>query len=141
MSISIIGKIQVRKDTTANWNYINPILPDRVWGHEENGSVPVGSKLGDGVTHWDLLPYWYGGGPSSVPISASAIANSTPVPLVVNFTTLGVSLPGYQAYDNTLNQYDNTIKVVISGTNISFYGIDNGAGNFLDNYTFLVFRH
>jgi hypothetical protein len=75
------------------------------------------------------------------PISAAATANITPVPLVVSFASLGITLPGYEAYDNTLNQYDNTIKVVISGTNISFYGIDNGAGNFLDNYTFLVFRH
>jgi hypothetical protein len=50
-------RIQVRRDTLANWAAINPVLAQGEMGHETDTSKV---KLGDGVKTWDALPYVYG---------------------------------------------------------------------------------
>lgn len=64
MIITIDGIIYERVDTTANWNYVNPVLGFKEKGFEINNSVdkiPVGMKIGDGIHQWDDLPYWFTG--------------------------------------------------------------------------------
>jgi hypothetical protein len=49
----------LRSDTTANWASVNPILADGEPGVEIVSTSPARFKLktGDGVTHWNDLPY------------------------------------------------------------------------------------
>lgn len=58
--IEVNGEISQRHDSTANWDYVNPILPLGQLGWEHGISVlaPVGVKMGDGITPWDDLPYY-----------------------------------------------------------------------------------
>ena len=46
--------IQQRRDTAAHWNRVNPILADGEVGYETDTRQ---RKLGDGITHWNDLPY------------------------------------------------------------------------------------
>jgi len=48
------AKIQIRRDTAANWTTINPVLSDGEQGFEK---VTNKVKVGDGVKTWNLLPY------------------------------------------------------------------------------------
>lgn len=61
-----VARFQFRKDTTANWQTVNPILLDGEMGIEETDSGNLMFKIGDGVanaagvvsgTHWNDLPY------------------------------------------------------------------------------------
>ena len=47
-------KIQLRRDTAANWTSANPILAQGEVGYEIDTSK---DKVGDGVTAWNLRPY------------------------------------------------------------------------------------
>lgn len=46
--------IKLRRDTAANWLSTNPILASGEQGYETNTGL---SKIGDGTTAWDALPY------------------------------------------------------------------------------------
>lgn len=51
-------EIQLKRATSARWTSINPILLKGEPGIEqETGSVESKMKIGDGVTHWNDLPY------------------------------------------------------------------------------------
>lgn len=138
MSIAIIGKIQVRRDTTANWNYVNPVLPDRVWGHEENAGVPVGSKLGDGVTVWSDLPYWYGVGPATAPITVTIVANTTDNPVAVDISSLGGAIPTVLFNDTDNERVKLLPDVGLSGTTLTILLDDDGTGKCLNNGVLVV---
>jgi hypothetical protein len=47
-------RIQLRRDTAANWTSTNPILASGEMGYETDTQA---FKLGDGVTAWASLPY------------------------------------------------------------------------------------
>lgn len=48
--------MQQRRDTKANWDAINPIIPDGEIVFETDVK-PYKEKVGDGITHWADLPY------------------------------------------------------------------------------------
>jgi hypothetical protein len=53
-------KIQLRRDTAANWTTANPTLAQGEIGVEIDNlgtNSPVKEKIGDGVTSWGDLPY------------------------------------------------------------------------------------
>lgn len=54
-AITIDGVVLFRRDTSANWNYVNPILGDGEGGYD---TTINNFKVGNGVTHWADLPYW-----------------------------------------------------------------------------------
>ena len=54
-------RIQFRRDTTANWTSINPILLQGEFGYELNTGY---AKIGDGQTAWTALDYFGGTGPT-----------------------------------------------------------------------------
>ena len=55
-------KIQVRQATAADWLSVNPTLASGEFGLETDTNQ---TKIGDGVSTWDLLPYQGGSGTSS----------------------------------------------------------------------------
>lgn len=50
-------RIQSKKDTTENWESINPVLLDGETGIEETTDGNFKIKIGDGEKTWSLLPY------------------------------------------------------------------------------------
>lgn len=69
--ITVNATVLERRDSTESWNYSNPILPNGQLGWERSiYGDPVGVKMGDGLTAWDALPYWFttgsGGGGSRI---------------------------------------------------------------------------
>lgn len=48
------NRIQIRRDTAANWSAANPVLGQGEEGYEtDTGKI----KLGDGTTAWNSLGY------------------------------------------------------------------------------------
>lgn len=47
-------RIQLRRDTAAQWTLNNPVLLDGEFGLEKDTRL---FKIGDGVTPWTALPY------------------------------------------------------------------------------------
>src|SRR5690349_20245624 len=50
-------RIQIRRDTAANWTSVNPILSQGEMGYETNTKL---LKFGDGSTAWNSLSYFIG---------------------------------------------------------------------------------
>lgn len=50
------NRIQIRRDTIANWTSVNPVLSQGELGIETD-AVPVQMKVGDGTTAWNSLGY------------------------------------------------------------------------------------
>ena len=52
-------RIQIRRDTAANWSSVNPVLSQGELGWDSTGAV---LKVGDGTTAWNSLPAANAGG-------------------------------------------------------------------------------
>jgi hypothetical protein len=71
MTTVIPGRFQVRRDLSTAWTAADPVLADGEIGYEKDTKK---MKLGDGVTRWNLLPYFQpqstaffdGGSPTTV---------------------------------------------------------------------------
>jgi|SRR5689334_18064643 len=50
-------RIQIRRDTGANWASANPVLSDGEIGIEKD-ATPIKFKIGDGTTTWNSLDYF-----------------------------------------------------------------------------------
>jgi hypothetical protein len=53
--MQVANRIQLRRDTSLNWTSADPILAQGELGIETN---TLKIKIGDGLTHWALLPYY-----------------------------------------------------------------------------------
>lgn len=58
-SIPLHQRVQLRRDTAANWTRGNPVLKSGELGYETDAERV---KVGDGTTAWTNLPYFGGGG-------------------------------------------------------------------------------
>ena len=82
-------RVQMRRDTLANWNSINPVLAQGEWGWV------IGTedfKIGDGTTAWIDLPY----------IQFGEIPNNGTLTIQKNGTTIA-TFTANQAGDTTAN--------------------------------------
>jgi len=70
----VATKIQLRRDTAANWTADNPILAQGEQGHETDTNR---RKIGDGVTAWNALPYIFEAAPVVLPIPYEAFQTGT----------------------------------------------------------------
>jgi len=95
-------KIQVRRDTAANWTSVNPTLSDGELGYETNTGY---MKIGNGSTQWSSLSYF-------TPGAVDGDANTT--------YTLGTTASGGNA-NITLTGSDSTNDSVtlVAGTNVT----------------------
>lgn len=67
-------RIQFRRDTTANWTSINPILLQGEFAY----SLDTGfAKIGDGSSTWTQLTYFGGTGPTGPGVAISGPTGST----------------------------------------------------------------
>lgn len=73
MSTTLNIVVRQRRDTSAAWQAVNPVLPAGQLGFEtDTGRF----KLGDGATAWNALPY-AGGGLTIIETQNEADFNST----------------------------------------------------------------
>jgi len=54
-------QIQIRRDTTANWENVNPVLADGEIGYDTTANK---FKVGNGADEWSALEYSSSGGGS-----------------------------------------------------------------------------
>jgi hypothetical protein len=69
--------VMTRRDVAANWTLNNPILR---MGEEGLEMDTQQYKVGDGITPWQLLPYWGGGGgggPTRIKVKTEAASTYT----------------------------------------------------------------
>ncbi len=76
-------RIQLRRDTAANWTAVNPVLAQGEPGCETDTGK---CKIGDGTSTWSVLPY-YGGDASALVISNDTTTNATEYPTWTTGTT------------------------------------------------------
>lgn len=134
--ITVNGRILQKRDTTANWNYVNPVLPAKQigWEVENDGITQLGAKMGDGTTTWVNLPYLFG-------YFKLQYASTTSLPITITSSQLGQPISNFGRFPkihvlllaglNNLNQdlpgfTVGTIET-ISGTPNSIV-VDDGSG-------------
>jgi len=68
----MVTRIQLRRDSAANWTSTNPILDQGEPGYEISSSGSLGNlKIGDGSSRWSQLPY-HSGLNGYVPIASNS---------------------------------------------------------------------
>lgn len=106
------SKIQLRRDTAANWTSVNPTLSQGELGYETDTDKV---KVGDGSTTWTGLGYLIDG------VSGAGGIALTDLSVTTELTPLeGGSL----TYDNTTGVFNFTPAAVPTDTN----DLTNGAG-------------
>lgn len=100
-------QIQFRRDTSVSWTFANPVLASGELGIELDTHQ---FKLGDGHTHWSLLPY---GGIQGPPGPAGLILPPTTPQIGQVLTYVGGPPSGIQ-WRNQLSY--NTTTAIIRGT-------------------------
>lgn len=106
------SKIQLRRDTAANWTSVNPTLSQGELGYETDTDKV---KVGDGATAWTSLNYLIDG-----TAGAGGIA-LTDLSVGADATAAG---SGGIAYDNGTGVFTYTPPVIPTDTN----DLSNGAG-------------
>lgn len=139
MSITVHSTIEQRRDTTESWEYTNPILADREEGFETDiYGNPVGMKMGDAVTHWNDLPYWFetaGSTPPVPTITRNITGGVTTIPQTIAHA--GMVWPTVIFRDGSGNIYGGATSQD-NGTSIIVTGDDDGSGNFADTFIVVV---
>lgn len=139
-------RIQVRRDTSANWTKNNPVLASGEPAYEtDTGKF----KIGDGSKNYTALPYQGGGGGTDTPIATTQVAGKVkPDGTTITITEDGtisaangggltpdendrVTLEGINLKQHNLSNPSGSIYA--SGGNIQIRNRDN-AGMFLDSY-------
>lgn len=123
-------KIQLRRDTAANWTTNNPTLAAGEVGVETDTSK---IKIGNGTDNWVALSYFGGGGdflPLALTEATSIVAGDNPFSIVTNPLTdvgtksvLVVSFPDEETFNVTaVNAAGDAINsFAISPTNTDVY--------------------
>jgi hypothetical protein len=136
MSVTILSTILERRDTTEAWEYVNPILADKEAGFETDVyGTPIGMKIGDGIRHWDDLPYWFTASLPPPPAPVSIIGGTTSNPLTVPY--VGNSSTGY-TLRRADGSFDWNTSVTYDGSQFVITGDDDGSGHFSDSLTFAI---
>ena len=122
-------KIQVRRDTAANWTSANTVLSDGEMGYETDTGY---MKIGDGATAWSSLAYFTPGDVSDdnttytisvaqvgadADITLTGSDASTDTVVLAAGTNLTLTVAGDDItmdVDNDLSNYDNTTTAFIS---------------------------
>lgn len=128
MSIVVIGQVQTKRDTTANWLYVNPVLK---LGEIGLDTTVNNFKVGDGVIVWSSLPYWLKSGTTIHSITGGATSN----PLIVTYPG-ATAPPVLKVYAD--GHYGDNAGVVFGSGEIIYTGDDNGFGQFADTQTFII---
>jgi hypothetical protein len=133
-------KIQVRRDTAANWTSANPTLSDGEIGYETDTGY---MKIGDGTTAWASLGYFVDADDANTTYTISAAqatddANitltgsdtSTDTITLVAGTNMSLTVAGDNitaAVDTDLSNYDNTTSAFLTSATLDLSGESLGS--------------
>lgn len=127
-------KIQIRRDTQANWSLFNPVLADGEIGYEKQlaNTVYIKYKIGDGLTQWNSMPYFTGG---IVPITNQVLIDipaftNIPAFTIVTSTGLLGDVNNYNTRNKIVGIATEAINNGFSGKIISVGTIQNSAWAF-----------
>jgi hypothetical protein len=96
-------RIQVRRDTSANWQINNPVLLTGEMGYETNtGSL----KIGDGQTDWNQLGYFAPAGETQIQVQYQGTAVGGGQYRILNFIGQGATLAAGAT---------NTVNITVTG--------------------------
>ena len=110
-------KIQVRRDTAANWTSADPTLSDGEMGYETDTGY---MKVGDGSTAWSSLAYFT---PGDVSDDNTTYTIST----TQNASDADVTLTGSDASTDSVKLVAGTnITLTVAGDNITIDATDTG---------------
>lgn len=135
--------IQIRRDTSANWASVNPILASGELGKETDSSV---IKCGDGITEWNLLPSIVAdsgdmNGPEASTDSAIALYDGTTGKLLKNSTVLIDSSGNMSEVSSIDVLFDTVVHGSIQIGDTSSYGtLVLNRPNTGSSYSTVVFR-
>lgn len=124
----MIAKIQIRRDTSANWDFINPTLGA---GEIALDTTISDIKIGDGSTRWKSLPY--AGLFSELPWKVVSTNNYTPADgeriLIDTSTVTTILLPANPLpnYKVQLGDYTGnflTVNVTVARNGNKILGLD-----------------
>jgi len=108
------NKIQLRRDTSANWNLVNPILDDGEPGlNIDNNQI----KYGDGSTAWSDLAYAGGSPDRLVKDSYSAILNANGVVTLPSGLEFSSGAQIFEHADNIGASWATGLNIRGSGSN------------------------
>lgn len=129
--ITVLGRVQTKRDTSANWAYVNPVLLPGEIGID---ITVLNFKVGDGATAWSSLPYYIES--NAAPDAHTIVAGVTNTPLTIPYTS--ATAPRYIAVKTSDGSYDWTLFVQWTGTGFTISQPDDGAGHFVDGYSFVI---
>ena len=105
------SRIQIRRDTDANWTASNPILAQGEIGYDIDSLGTNNSlyKIGDGVSDWVTLPYQStGGGGGSVDSVTGDGVGGTAEDVVLSFPDTSEVSEGSNLYYTDLRVSNNS---------------------------------
>ena len=134
-------KIQIRRDTAANWTLANPVLLEAEMGYETD---TFKAKMGDGTTTYNLLPYWTDTikGIDTYGPTGSIQPGATGIGITGNLVTSEIvgGIPYYSITGATTRyygirfEYDSNDDLVTAGSTILSGGQWTSAGLVVDSY-------
>jgi hypothetical protein len=113
-------KIQVRRDTAANWTSANTVLSSGEMGYETDTGY---MKIGDGTTNWSSLSYF-------TPGDVSDDNTTYTISVAQSGGDANVTLTGSDASNDTVTMVaGNNLTVTVAGDNVTM-DVDNDLANY-----------
>ena len=112
MTEEILASIQVRRDSQANWEAVNPVLLDGEAAYEQDTDM---FKIGDGIKRYSDLPYHNKVGPQGLQGVSGVYVGSGDMPEGYNVQIDPDGTPDLAAETWTFTLEDGTTvtKVVV----------------------------
>ena len=121
-------KIQVRRDTAANWTSANTVLSDGEMGYETDTGY---MKIGDGATAWSSLAYF-------TPGDVSDDNTTYTISVAQAGADANVTLTGSDASTDTVTMVaGNNLTVTVAGDNVTM-DVDNDLANYSNATTAFI---
>ena len=121
-------KIQVRRDTAANWTSANTVLSDGEMGYETDTGY---MKIGDGATAWSSLAYF-------TPGDVSDDNTTYTISVAQAGADANVTLTGSDASNDTVTMVaGNNLTVTVAGDNVTM-DVDNDLANYSNATTAFI---
>jgi hypothetical protein len=139
--MAVKTKIQVRRDTAANWTSTNPVLAQGELGYVISGTNATYFKIGDGTTAWNSLAFQNTTGPTGATGSTGAtgagftgVTSTSSVAIGTGSKTFAVSSTGafvlgdrVRVINTATNWVEGTITALTSNTSITV-NVDQTSG-------------
>lgn len=124
-------RIQIRRDTAANWTSVNPILGDGEIGYEK---VTGKFKVGDGTAAWTSLTYFSSSSSNRKTADLSVVADNIEInfdslPDFVSSNRVAISANATVSFANATAAQFTTFKAAITNLATITFPINSISGD------------